>query len=189
MAYLEPGEPLWELLDRLVREEGLFLYDAERLGGNGVRISIDAQQPEDPHVTQGEGTGGEASKERVTSGDCSKVCRRLMVQLAVEGPAHGLPAEPVIEVSSPGVYRELRLPQHYRGAIGERVKVFQHAAGGIGNGSTANGRAGKPKGPVVIGVLRSFEDGAIVVIDEHTSEAVSFELGMVRKANVEFRFE
>lgn len=185
MAYVEETEELWQLLDRVIKEEGLFLYDLERMGSGGLqstglRVTIDAQPPEESHLAD-----SEVPKERVTSGDCSRICRRLMVQLAVEGEEHGLQREPVIEVSSPGVNRTLRRAEHFRGAVGERIKVVPHS--GSDGGVEERGKRKKSQNTVT-GVLKSFEDDALRVVDERTNEEVILARDVVRRASVDFKF-
>ena len=170
-------EPLWQLLERIIGEEGLLLYDAERHGVNSLRITIakakasTASAAEDGVCEVGSG---------VSSGDCSKVCRRLMVQFEVDGPEFGLGTEPEIEVSSPGVNRELRLPEHFQGAVGERVKVVCRAGALVApNGKSHN---------ALVGLLESFSDTGVVISEESLREQITIPVDAIKKASVAFKF-
>lgn len=52
--------------------------------------------------------------------DCERVSRRVSALLDVEDP---VPGQYDLEVSSPGLDRPLRTPEHYRRYVGEKVKV------------------------------------------------------------------
>lgn len=52
--------------------------------------------------------------------DCERVSRRVSALLDVEDP---VPGQYDLEVSSPGLDRPLRTPEHYRRYVGEQVKV------------------------------------------------------------------
>lgn len=124
----------------------------------------------------------ERSARGVTSGDCSRLCRRLMVVFRAEGRRYGVGEEPEIDVSSPGINRELRLPQHFAGAVGERVKIVFSEEALSGHRS-----------PVLFGTLRTFnpetaDGGEIVVEDEQSGELVSLSCHDVKRANVDYKF-
>ena len=93
-----------ELLEPILAEKGLELYDLEfkGRGGKGVlRVYID-------------------SSEGVTIDDCANVSRELSVMLDV----HDLiPDSYTLEVSSPGLTRALRKPMDFIRFIGKKVKI------------------------------------------------------------------
>jgi ribosome maturation factor RimP len=63
----------------------------------------------------------------VTADDCAGISRsleRFLESRALVGPRY------VLEVSSPGLERPLRWPEHWRRFIGQRVRVRAHAMGG-----------------------------------------------------------
>ena len=63
----------------------------------------------------------------VTADDCAGISRsleRFLESRAMVGPRY------VLEVSSPGLERPLRWPEHWRRFIGQRVRVRAHALGG-----------------------------------------------------------
>lgn len=172
--YLESANQLWQTIASIAEDEGLKLYDLERINANRLNITIDRLKGVAPSV-EGEAVSG------VTSEDCSRLCRRLMVFFQAEGPAHGLTSEPDLEVSSPGINRILRLPEHFLEAIGSRVKVVTR--------SEKNGPAGAAELPgYVIGELKSADTDGLLVIDEVSKNEYSLRLGDIKRANVEYHF-
>lgn len=120
--YVDPGDKVWDFVSQIVEDEKMRLYDLTRPRPNALRIFVDKKKEEEGKVGSG-----------VTSGDCSAVCRRLMHAFVVEGEGLGLSAEPELEVSSPGLERELRLPMHFQDAVGAQVKIvtMQGFVGGL----------------------------------------------------------
>lgn len=167
--FVEPGEKLWETLSSITQDEGLVLYDLERVGRQVLRVFVDK-----PRNSSNEGE----SPERVTSGDCSRFVRRLMVFFTAEGPALGFGDEPEIEVSSPGVNRTLRLKSHFAEAVGERVKLVP----------VSPQKDSPVQGPV-IGVLKALNGDVVEVAEESTGGLVSLHLSAIKKAHVDFKFD
>ncbi|MCB0333007.1 MAG: hypothetical protein KDD55_05875, partial [Bdellovibrionales bacterium] len=103
---------LWQLVEPLVQEVGLSLFDIDLPSGRGgiLRITVAAQ---------------EASSEGVSIDDCAKVSKKIS---ALDRFEEVIPPRVTLEVSSPGVNRRLRRPEHFQGAIGEHVKlkVYDH---------------------------------------------------------------
>jgi ribosome maturation factor RimP len=95
---------------------GFELVDLRRAGTLGrpilqVRVDRPGSQP-------GQG---------ITAGDCARISRsleRFLESSAMVGPRY------VLEVSSPGLERPLRWPQHWRRFIGRRARVRADALGG-----------------------------------------------------------
>ena len=81
----------------------------------------------------------------VTSDDCTRVTRAILRRLAEVAPEEVVDA---LEVSSPGLERPVRWPEHWRRYIGHRVRV------------RARGLAGKP-----VGVIRDVPDDEHVVLE------------------------
>ena len=175
MSFLESSEPLWSEIASIVDAEGLLLYDIERLGAASLRVIIDRDKsrPREDESEGGTEHGG------VTSHDCTRVCRRLMIFFSAEGAHFGVSSEPELDVCSPGINRHLRLPEHYSRAIGERVKVVRNPA--------PTGEPAQIK-PVVIGKLEVFDTSSIVIDDEELRSSIAVELSTVKRANVDFRF-
>ena len=175
--FVDKNEKLWQELSSIADDEGLLLYDIERFGDASLRVFIskkkqDAEVDEDP---------AESSKPRegfVTSDDCSRMCRRLMVMMTVEGPGFGLGTEPFIEVSSPGMNRHLRLADHFEQAIGKRVKV------------TIKGDAELEgiKPGAYIGTLEDFKENVVTVVEEGSGRRIQAPKEALRQAQIEFSF-
>jgi len=83
----------------------------------------------------------------VTSDDCTRVTRAILRLLAEVAPEEVVDA---LEVSSPGLERPVRWPEHWRRYIGHRVRVRVRA----------RGLAGKP-----VGVIRDVPDDEHVVLE------------------------
>ena len=88
----------------------------------------------------------------VDTDDCEKISRYLSAKLDEADP---IEQNYILEVSSPGMDRELRTPEHFRRMIGETVDV-----------SLYRPLNGEKKGPKLLtGVLRSF-DGKTITVDD-----------------------
>ena len=105
-------QALIELLEPPLRALGFDLADLEAHAGRpGVlRVFIDREPV-------------------ITLDDCELVGRQLSAFLDVEDP---LPGSYVLEVSSPGLDRRLRTPEHFSRFVGREVKSSSsgHARGG-----------------------------------------------------------
>jgi hypothetical protein len=53
-------------------------------------------------------------------GECAKLSKRI---IDLEDAEELMPGETLLEVSSPGINRRLRRPEHFARAVGERVKI------------------------------------------------------------------
>jgi ribosome maturation factor RimP len=141
----------------LAAQEGLELIDVE-LGGPGgrqiLRLLIDK-------------SGG------VSLDDCTSISRAVSAALDVEDPIEGTYD---LEVSSPGLDRPLRTPEHFQKFAGSRVRV-------------------KTFGPLpecenrktFVGILQGYENGKIVLDVDGTIFSVPH--AQVSKANVDPVFE
>jgi len=107
---------------------------------------------------------------RVSVADCEAVSRRLGDVLEAHDAVRG---RYMLEVSSPGVNRPLRRPEHFRRVVGKRVRV----------------RLADPQDGVrnLIGRLVEFEgDRLSIETDDGCRREVR--LGQVQKANFEYEF-
>lgn len=98
------GDELFKLLEPVIARQGYELTDLElKLGGRSgvVRIFIDKPG----------GVGLE---------DCEIVSSQVSTFLDVEDP---VPGNYTLEVSSPGLDRKIRKPEHFQRFIGEEVTV------------------------------------------------------------------
>jgi ribosome maturation factor RimP len=165
MSYLIKSETLWNELQAIAEDEGLRLYDIERYGAGALRVYVTTSSTE----------------QKTSSQDCSRLCRRLMNYFMVEGPRLGVGAEPEIEVSSPGVNRHLRLPEHFQSAVGERVKV-----GVRGDLVGEEGKLVKVGG--ILGTLEAVSEQDVKLVDERTKQNWQVPFEQIARANVEFKF-
>lgn len=87
-----------------------------------------------------------------------------------------IPNETVLEVSSPGVNRRLRLPDHFHSALGERIKLSgkRHDSG---------------KNFSLKGQLVAFDKGLVQVKVNSEERTESVRLDEIREARVDFKFE
>jgi ribosome maturation factor RimP len=101
---MDTADRLWETLDRYVSAEGVELDDVEVLGsgaGKVVRVTVDAKDGIDV--------------ERIAV--VSRGLGRLLDESASFGGTYTL------EVSSPGLERSLRKPEHFQKSIGREVTI------------------------------------------------------------------
>lgn len=118
-------EGLRAMAERVVSSEGLYLVDVELKGGRSnplLRIYIDKQ-------------GG------ISHADCKLVSEQLSAMLDVEDP---FPGSYTLEVSSPGLDRELRKPSDYEHFAGRRARLILRppAEAGVAGTVIVEGRLG-----------------------------------------------
>lgn len=181
------------IAEPLAEGEGLELVEAE-LGGIGgrtiLRLFIDraapGAQPATPATppeagSQSESAAAQGTPEApaaprgpgVSLDDCSNFSRIVSAALDVEDPLDGAYD---LEVSSPGLDRPLRKPEHFRKYAGQKVKVKTYAPL-----ETAAGRksfTGKLLG-LFGGQVRIDVDGAVFDVP----------LAQISKANLEPAFD
>ena len=146
---------------------GLFDLDYPSAGGGTLRVFLMHK---------------DGSTSGVTVDECARVNRILAENVELD---EIYPAGISLEVSSPGVNRRLRTSDHFRTAVGERIRVsFQE--------QESSGRASSGE---VVGVLKSYEDAELVVVRESTKSKsselageVRIPFGNVRNARVDFKF-
>ena len=93
-------ERVRQLVEPLVADLGATVYDVEHSGGV-LRILLQRAEGLDMSVL-------------------TRATRAISAELDAADP---LPGSYTLEVSSPGLERPLRTPEHYRGAVGEQVKL------------------------------------------------------------------
>ena len=135
------AERVWEIAEPLVTHEGLEMVDVEfrrETRGMVLRLYLDRE-------------GG------VSLDDLSRVSRQLGDLLDVHD---AVPGPYTLEVSSPGINRRLRRPEHFRRYLGKRVRVR--------TASPVEGRRG------FVGTLQSVEADGIVVDAGGRSQTIRF---------------
>lgn len=173
--------PMWRMISDVAASEGVELFDIEypRDGGASGRSGVVRV-----YITKGAEAVAESSEEisseeiserrgSVTFDDCVRVTKRL---LDIDEKNAFVPASCVLEVSSPGVNRALRLPVHFSEAIGERVRIkFRNAQASY---------------QVVTGQLRAINDSVleVEVEEKKRTETLSIPLAEVKEARVDFKF-
>jgi ribosome maturation factor RimP len=141
----------------LAAQEGMELVDVEIGGAGGrqaLRLFIDRP-------------GG------VSLDDCTAVSRAVSAALDVEDPIQGTYD---LEVSSPGLDRPLRTPEHFQKFAGQKVRVRTY-------GPLAECENRK----TFVGILKGFEEGKVVV--DVDGKVFHVPHAQVSKANVEPVFE
>ena len=147
-------EKVRQIAAPLAAQDGMELVDVELAGAGGrqvLRLFIDK-------------AGG------VSLDDCSSVSRSVSAALDVEDPVDGAYE---LEVSSPGLDRPLRTPEHFAKFKGSRVRVKTYA-------------------PVVdrktfVGVLKDYVDGEVVVDVDGREFRIPH--AQIAKANVDPDFD
>lgn len=140
---------LREEVKKVVEDHGAQLYDEEVVSEDGRTLYR-------VYVTK---EGG------VDLDLCADISRDLSPMLDVYPPVSG---QYNLEVSSPGVERTLKTPEHFEKSVGEKVNLKLSS------------------GDRVKGTLKGFEDGEIVLETEHGEER--FALNEVRKARTYFEW-
>jgi len=106
---------LEQQIEKVIRANGANFYDTETVTeGEQVIYRV--------YVTQEDG---------VSLDLCAEISRELSVLLDVTPPLSG---KYTLEVSSPGLERKLTKPQHFKYAIGEKIK-FKVIGAGKGKGT------------------------------------------------------
>ncbi|BAT70910.1 ribosome maturation factor RimP [Thermosulfidibacter takaii ABI70S6] len=148
----EIEERVEKLLEPILKDLGLSLYDVEWLSSgrhNYLRVFIDKP-------------GG------VTVGDCERVSQEIGDILDVEDFIH---VSYYLEVSSPGLTRELKKPRHYLKSIGELVKVVLKEP-----------VAGRKE---LEGIIKDADEDGFILFLEEADEWIPYEI--VAKAKLLFR--
>lgn len=106
------------LAQPILDDLGLTLYDCEHAGGTLI-ITLDKRR-DVPEADVPESAGPRSEGPRVLLDELSLFTRLLSRELDHDDP---MPGRYTLEVSSPGLERRLRRPDHYAGALGEAVAV------------------------------------------------------------------
>ncbi len=177
---MNEGSAVWKTISEVAHEEGVELFDvdfpsdARRGGVVRVYITKGGQQRAVAEQTE---ASDEASAEGVNRNgvmfeDCVRVCKKL---LDIDEKEPFIPDTCTLEVSSPGINRRLRRPEHFSGAVGERVRIKYR------NSDTSTYQ-------VILGILCSHRGDTVEVQSESKKETISIHLTEVKEARVDFKF-
>ncbi|MCB0320312.1 MAG: hypothetical protein KDD60_05245 [Bdellovibrionales bacterium] len=201
---------LWSIVEPIVREEGLELYDIERVMGSGnsssrgrgavVRIyltnSASAVSSASPNATLNPDKEADASEDasadtgKVDSGDdVVKVrdgvtlddCTRVSRKLSgLDRFDEIFPENSTLEVSSPGINRKLRREEHFARAVGEHVSVKAHFED--------LAREKTVRGVLLRADVTPAQGGEIVLREDGSGAEMKIDLSDVVSARVDFIF-
>lgn len=146
---------IWEIAERSADREGIEVVDVSLAGGGGrrlLRICID-------------------KPSGVTHGDCELLSQQVGTVLDVEDVIPG--GRYTLEVSSPGVERELKRPKDFARFAGQKAKVVL-------------------KEPVADrkhyeGILKGIA-GDVITLEAAPGQEVQFPLDQVQRANLKFEW-
>ncbi|MCS7171561.1 MAG: ribosome maturation factor RimP [Aquificaceae bacterium] len=145
------AEKVKELVEPIVKSMGYRLFDVEFKPEKGwvLRIILDKE-------------GG------ITIGDCEEVSKRISALLDVEDI---IPVSYLLEVSSPGLTRELTKPTHFEFFRGRLVKlVLRDAVGGKRE---------------MRGFIEGVKEGILSLREKETDLEYHIPLSIVARANLE----
>jgi ribosome maturation factor RimP len=157
---------LTELAERIAGHKGLKIYDLELFGsgrGKTLRIFIDRADP-----------------EKVSLEDCSEFSKALSLVLDVEDIIDGAYN---LEVSSPGIERDLKKPWHYQESVGKLVALSLFRPLGQIVPQIEQQYASRKK---LTGMITSFQDQQLGV--EFEGKMLTVPLETVAKAHWVFDF-
>jgi ribosome maturation factor RimP len=164
------------IAEPLAAAEGLELVDLEFGGGGGrtaLRLFIDRVAPKVPSATEVSAVAKGLPREGVTLDDCADLSRAVSAALDVEDPIAGAND---LEVSSPGLDRPLRTPEHFVRFAGKKVRVKTYGpleeCGGL---------------KTFVGKLVGYQDGKVAVDVDGKVYQVPY--AQIAKANVEYQFD
>ncbi len=159
MAFVGQESELWTEVNSVSQDEGLRLYDLEKEGNRKLKVTV---------------ANLESVREGISIDGCTRICKRLRMLFAAEGAQYGLTEDLELDVSSPGVNRDLRTRDHLNEAVGERVML----------------KFSDPKGKnqVLVGELKSFKDDSLALLEDGEKEVEEVAYSDLVEARVDFKF-
>ena len=161
---------LLELTGPEIEALDLDLVELELLsGGNKVTLRYALEKRAEP------GTPAEARRASIRQ--IARASRAVSRAIEAEEAEAGefMPGRYTVEVSSPGIFRRLTVPEHFQRFLGERVKVI---AEGEVEGEAEGGRR------EYCGELMAADDRGVEVADEQDGR-VTVSYDRIRKANLD----
>ena len=151
------ADTVWELLEEKVNALGYYIWDVEytKVGGD-YHLIITIDRP-----------------EGITIDDCEAVHRFIDPILDEADP---IESSYILEVSSPGIERELRIAEHYEACLGEKVQLKLFTA--------TDGMKS------IVGTLKAFdaESGNVTLYSDSGKEYI-ISRAQISKANLYYEFE
>ena len=145
----------YELVEKVVMEKGLCLYDMDYFPGSGeLRVFIYSSETKTAQIE-----------------DCMAIDRALTPYI---DSLDWMPEKLTLEVSSPGIYRSLKSIEHFDLAVGELVCLNLNAAGK---------KEVELKNKKLVGELFSYDNKGIEVDFEGRKLKLPYEY--LKSANVE----
>ena len=160
---------LWETVAEIVKAEGLELFDIEVPSGNAGTLKVFISRASNRDDLE---PASDAKANGVQLHHCTAVAKKI---LDLENIEQLLPGEHLIEVSSPGINRKLSRPEHFRGAVGERIRLKLRDNDG--------------KNRVVFGKLVACTGDTLSFEEEGTQAQHQVALSEVQQARVDFAFD
>lgn len=167
---------LWQMFEPVAQEFGLAIFEMEVPNSKSrvlrIYLAPSRNAPLLPLSEEVVSTGEETSGKRgVTLDECALFSKRLSRMEGFEDLFHD---RWTLEVSSPGINRRLTRPEHFEGALNERVKV--------------KFRGDEQRNEVSKGVLSSFDGKTLTIEDEEKGAAITVAFELVVEARVDFLF-
>ena len=150
----------WDYVEPIVRAEGFELFDLEIPSSRSKIVRL--------YIWRGKGTQG-----GVLLDDCARVSKKITNNERFEDL---FPDDALLEVSSPGVNRKLRRAEHFKDAVGERVRISFSRPTAEGGDTT------------LVGTVVGFDGEQIDLNAEVQKAVVKIPFAKVSKAQVDFLF-
>jgi len=201
-------EDLQNAFRGIVEEKGLSLFDIDypTVSTPTLRVYIwrmPSSNVEDSPAPKGDAKDLKAERRGVTLDECAQVARAITSWLEtnnVEGSDAWL-----LEVSSPGINRRLRLKEHFESAIGERVKLkLFHGSNSLSEAAEPVSKELGQKRESIVGQLIEVGESSLVIraVDETIAKGrkikrspssgavkkINVTLGSIEEARVDFVF-
>ena len=164
-AQMEAQLQAWAL--ESAKSLGLVLLDVEVVAKGGWKILVTAQRPGTPEPGEG-----------ITIEECAQLSRGLELLLDTD---ERVPENYTLEVSSPGIERVLRKPEHFAQVVGQQIRVTMREA--IEGEYTFMGllRETVGEGPAHIELF-------VKESQKHDGETLTLEIDAIKKAHLAYDF-
>ncbi|MDZ4784590.1 MAG: ribosome maturation factor RimP [bacterium] len=151
---------MWELVESVVKDEGYFLFDLDLPVGRKGNLRVFL-------------TGEDGQGKGINLDKCAKVARRIGMVLDVNVEIVGAY---VLEVSTPGINRRLRRPEHFKNSVGEHVKINVDAIG-------------ESKARSIYGTILSCDVTGVNVREDKQEETLKIPFSAIKEARIDFNFD